>query len=500
MIERCDVVIIGARLAGSCAAAHLARAGHNVVVLDRAHFPSDQLSTHLLFPAGVDELRRMGALDAILAANPTKSPWLQLSTDNRATLLERWRASGPIDYCLCVPRPIQDVELVNAARAAGADVRERHRLLDVTFRGGRASGVRYADPDGSEHELIARLVIGADGRRSSVAAAVGAFKPYRASRNGRGLVFRYADDPEFGTREGSTIYQWRDGDSLGFLFPSAPSPTMLLLFMGAAAEATEAKGDPDGYWARKLAMHPSMARRIEGASNVSPLRCTGDTSAYFRASSGPGWALAGDAGHFKDPVIGQGQRDALWSGRRLAEMAGPVLSDPAAMDVALRNWERERDVECLHSYHFGNIETQVRPVSPVLIEVVRRTGRSPAPDLGDVFGRGRTVTQVLSLRRLVTGLGDALLRRTGASLAGTTSEALADLKVHLGVRQELLGRRFRSSRIVPGSDHPDPQPPALPRSPSAPRTTARPAATGETAAPRAAETEPAPALSNGARA
>lgn len=467
MTEHCDVVVIGSRLAGACAAAHLAKAGRKVIALDRLTFPSDQLSTHLLFPAGVDELRRMGALEAILAADPTRSPWLSLNTGQGTSVLERWRECGPIDYCMCVPRPIQDVELVNAARAAGADVRERHRFIDVIWRGGRAVGVRYADPKGVEHELAADLVLGADGRRSSVAAAVGAFKPYRASRNGRGLVFRYADDPRVGTREGRTIYQWRDGDSFAFMFPSAPAPKMLMLFMGAAEEAAEARKDAEGYWARKLAAHPAMAERVEGCTDLSPLRSTGDTSAYFRASSGPGWALIGDAGHFKDPVIGQGQRDALWSGRRLAEMVAPVLDDPAATDVALRCWERERDAECLHSYHFGNMETDVKPVSPVLAEIVRRTGRSAAPDISDVFGRGRTTTQVLTIPRLVTGLADALLRGTGgtggADRVRTVRSAVADLKVHLGVRQDLLGRRFRSSRLVPGSDHPDPRPPALPK-------------------------------------
>lgn len=483
MSERCDVVVIGSRLAGACAAAHLALAGKKVIALDRLTFPSDQLSTHLLFPAGVDELRRMGALEAILASNPTKSPWLSLNTSQGTSVLERWRECGPIDYCMCVPRPIQDVELVNAARAAGADVRERHRFIDVIWRGGRAVGVRYADPKGVEHELHADLVVGADGRRSSVAAAVGAFKPYRASRNGRGLVFRYADDPRVGTREGQTIYQWRDEESFGFLFPSAPSPKMLMLFMGAAHEATEAKKDPEGYWARKLERHPAMAARVEGCTNLSPLRATGDTSAYFRASSGPGWALIGDAGHFKDPVIGQGQRDALWSGRRLAEMVTPVLGDPGATDAALRCWESERDAECLHSYHFGNMETDVKPVSPVLAEIVRRTGRSAAPDLGDVFGRGRTTTQVLTIPRLVTGLADALVRGTegagGAGRMATVRSAVADLKVHIGVRQDLLGRRFRSARLVPGSDHPDPKPPALPRTRTVPSVAEAAAAAAE---------------------
>lgn len=460
MSEWCDVVVVGSRLAGAATATHLARAGRSVVALDRSRFPSDQLSTHLLFPSGVHELQRMGALEGILASNPTRSPWVSLQVGDQTESLERWRASGPIDYCLCVPRTIQDLELVRAARTAGVEVREKHTVLDVLWRGGRACGVRYLDGDREEHELHAKLVVGADGRRSGVAGAVGAFRPYRASRNGRGLVFRYGTDPLVDTQAGRTIHQYRDGDSLGFLFPSVPRGTVLLLFMGDASEVASAKRDPEGYWAAKLAQHPAMARRVEGVTELSGLRCTADTSSYFRASSGPGWALAGDAGHFKDPVIGQGQRDALWSGRTLAEATAEVLDHPAALDVALRRWEQDRDMECLASYHFGNLETRVEPVSPVLTEILRRSSRTEAPDVGDLFGRARTLPQVLSLPRLMAGLGDALRRGTGGrSPADTTRNALEDLSTHLRVRRELHGKRFRSRTPVTGSDHPDPEPP-----------------------------------------
>lgn len=460
MSERCDVVVVGGRLAGAAAASHLARAGREVVVLDRSRFPSDQLSTHLLFPSGVHELHRMGALEGVLAHDPTRSPWVSLQVGDEVEALERWRPSGPIDYCLCVPRTLQDLELVRAARAAGAEVREKHSVLDVLWRGGRACGVRYLDAAGEEHELHAKLVVGADGRRSAVAGAVGAFRPYRASRNGRGLVFRYGTDPLAGTQAGRTIHQYRDGASLGFLFPSAPRGTALMLFMGDAGEVASAKADPEGYWRAKLAEHPAMARRLEGVTELTGLRSTGDTSAYFRASSGPGWALAGDAGHFKDPVIGQGQRDALWSGRALAEATAHALDDPAALDVALRRWEHDRDRECLPSYHFGNIETRVEPVSPVLTEILRRSRRTEAPDVSDLFGRARTMPQVLTVQRLVHGLGDALRRGTGGrSAAETTASALQDLSTHLRVRRELRGKLFRSRTPVSGSDHPDPLPP-----------------------------------------
>jgi flavin-dependent dehydrogenase len=485
MDERCDVVIVGSRLAGATAAAHLARAGRRVVVLDRSHFPSNQLSTHLLFPSGVHELQRMGALDGILANDPVKSPWLSLQIED-SELTERWRPSGPIDYCMCVPRTIQDIELVRAARAAGAEVRERHRFLGVLWRGGRACGVRYAGPDGAEHTIYAKLVVGADGRRSSVAAEVGSFRPYRASRNGRGLVFRYGQDPLVGTRAGETIYQFWEGDSLGFLFPSAPRGKALMLFMGAAEEAAQAKADPEGYWADKMARHPRMAARAEGMTDLTPLTSTDATSAYFRASSGPGWVLLGDAGHFKDPVIGQGQRDAMWSGRVLAEDAEPLLDDPAELDRALRQWEQRRDRECLPSYHFGNIETRVEPVAPVFTELVRRSSIHPSPDLGDLFGRARSMPQVLSLPRMTAGLVSAMARPHAERPEGLSlKHTVRDLKVHLGVRKELLSRRFRSHVLVSGSEHANAEPPAY-------RAAARPAGRTRTTRDERPATPPDP--------
>lgn len=458
--EHCDVVIVGSRLAGACAAVHFARAGRSVVVLDRASFPSDQLSTHLLFPAGIHELQRMGALERILAHDPTRSPWLSLHVEDDAALLERWRPSGPIDYCLCVPRTIQDVELVAAARAAGADVREKHRMTDVLWHGGRAAGVRYRDRAGVERSIRAKLVLGADGRRSAVAGAVGAFEPYRASRNGRGLVFRYADDPMVDTRDGQTIFQWREGDTFAMVFPSAPRGRTLLLFMGPADEAARAKAEPEAYWRDKLDRHPAMARRTAGMTNLSALRATGETSAYFRASSGPGWALLGDAGHFKDPVIGQGQRDALWTGRAVADATAGLLDDPGATDLALRRWEDERDRECLHAYHLGNIETEVKPVTPVLTEIIRAAGRTTDADAGDLFGRARSLPQVVNLPRIAVGFAAAMRRGTGGGPRRVIArEAVDELMVHLRMRAQVWWPTFRNTRTLLGGEWAGARPP-----------------------------------------
>jgi flavin-dependent dehydrogenase len=452
-VERVDVVVVGARLAGCALASPLARAGRRVVVLDRMRFPSDQLSTHVLMPAGTSELAMMGALPRILALNPSRVRYVEIEVDG-AVCRERLRpAADGIDYGVCVPRDLQDVQLVEAAREQGAEVREGCVVEALRWRGGRVAGVLYRDADGERRELESTVVVGADGRRSTVASLVGAWTPYRLSRNGRGLVFRYMDDPHAGTPDAETYRQWREGDSFAFAFPTTPAGRLLILLMGHREEAGEARREPEEYWRRKLREHPGLAERTAGAAPGSKLRSTGETPAFFRASSGPGWALAGDAGHFKDPVTGQGMRDAMYAGRTLAQAILPALEDPVAVDAATRSWEAARDRECLPAYHFANADTRVEPQSPTLRELVRDAGRTSAPDLGDLFGRARTPQQIVPPQRAARALLAALVRGERPR-AETLRRAAAEAQTAVGIERELRAGRFRSTRVVAGSDHP----------------------------------------------
>jgi flavin-dependent dehydrogenase len=461
--ERADVVVVGGRLAGCAVAAPLARAGRKVIVLDKMTFPSDQLSTHLLMPAGASEFNKMGALPRILALNPTKVRYVHVRAES-ATATERVRpADDGIDYGLCIPRDLQDVCLVEAAREQGADIRERCTFKALHWRAGRVSGVRYTDADGAEHDIEATLVVGADGKRSNVAAAVGAYTPYRISRNGRGLIFRYCDDPSTDPITTTAYHQYREGDSMAFAFPSAPAGRMLILFMGHRDEVPEMRKDPEAYWQRKIIEHPSMATRLAGVdpTTYTKIRSTGQTPAYFRASSGPGWALAGDAGHFKDPVTGQGMRDAMYMGRTLAERVQPLLEDPQAVDRATRAWEAERDRHCVPAYHFANFDTRVEVQSPTVCELIRDAGRTTEPDITDLFGRARTLQEIAPLPRLAKATGIALLRGE-RSRRETVVRGLSELRTELEIRRERLRGAFRPTRVVTGSEHPGAEFPAAP--------------------------------------
>jgi 2-polyprenyl-6-methoxyphenol hydroxylase-like FAD-dependent oxidoreductase len=403
-----DAVVVGARCAGSAVATALARAGRDVVVVDRARFPSDTLSTHLLFAGGVAELKALGARERVEALGSPRLSEAHVAASGYGVTTACTPIDG-IDYSLCVRRPGLDTALVETARAAGAEVREGVRATGLLREGPRVTGVRVKDGD-DERELRAPLVVGADGRRSTVARLIGCEDPYAWNPNGRACFFAYFDEgrPEWN----GVAAQWRSGAELGTAFP-CDGGLVLVLLMPPRARGGAFREDPQGEYERTLARLPELAERLRGCKQQGKVRGAVDLPSYFRRSAGPGWALAGDAGHFKDPVTAQGIRDALRFGRRLGELAAPVIDDPDALDAALARWERERDRGCLETYQWTNLLARGEDVSAFETELYRRMSRRP--DLGrellDVFARSRRPSQVITARRSVGFAVRALLRR-----------------------------------------------------------------------------------------
>jgi flavin-dependent dehydrogenase len=312
-----------------------------------------------------------------------------------------------IDYAMCVRRTGLDAALVDTARAAGAEVREHARVTGLVWEGARVAGVRWAERGGPERELRAPLVIGADGRRSLVAREVGAERPHTSNRNGRACFFAYLEDPHDEWR--GVAAQWREGRELGTAFP-CDGGLLLVLLMPPRADAREFD------WDEAVAQIPALKERISGCRRVTKVRSAIDTTSYFRRSSGPGWALAGDAGHFKDPVTAQGIRDALRFGRLLGEAAAPVLGGrPQDLDRALARWERRRDRECAETYVWTNTLGRAAAMTPLEVELYRAAAADPEIARGvlDVFSRTRRPTQALRVRQALA-LGRRAMRRRGA--------------------------------------------------------------------------------------
>lgn len=443
-------MIVGARIAGCATAIALCRAGRRVVVLDRARFPSNTLSTHGFWPSAVSELSRLGALDRVLADGPPKVTSLLIHHLGH-TLRKPFNPVDGFSYGLSVPRTHLDVALIEIAREAGADVRLRSKVTALRWREGRAAGVRYTGADGTECEVSAPLVIGADGRRSTVAELVGAAIPYRGSRNDRGFVYWYMDDPKVGTEWRTTGALWRVGDSVVLAGPMAQD-RLSIVCMPPVGHVGRYRSDPLGMWERLLREHRHLADRVQGASRPTRMYSIAQLPAFFRASTGPGWALAGDAGHFKDPSVAQGIRDALHFGRLLGEAAAPVLDDGALLDAALMEWERHRDRACLSTYHWANRESGIDPVQPLLREAIRTFSRTDGGlEFADILSRIRDLEEVTSPGRSLVWLARALSRpdvdrRLVLSQVRAEAAIVRDTALERGLRRFRPQRKHASER------------------------------------------------------
>ncbi|MFI6987709.1 NAD(P)/FAD-dependent oxidoreductase [Nonomuraea wenchangensis] len=469
MAEQADVVIAGARCAGAVAAATLARQGLRVIAVDPARFPSTTVSTHLLFAGGVAELARAGVLDRVEKIGAPRLSRAFIGGPGHSATGGYTPVDG-LDYGMCVRRAPLDAALVDTAREAGADVREGHRVTGVIWENGRAVGVRVRSRDGGEteeppggqdgssasggsdgsggsggsrgsgeYEIRARLVIGADGRRSTMARLLGAEQPRVTHPNGRACYYAYYKDPREEWR--GTAAMWLTGRELGNAFPCDGGLSLVLL-MPPVERVPDFRGNMEAEFERTVTLVPGLAERLSGCTRATKVVSSTTHPSYFRRSSGPGWALIGDAGHFKDPVTAQGIRDAIRFARLLGERAGGVIHDPAALDQAVRAWERRRDAECVHTYHWTNLLGRGDALAPVQFELLRVLTGGPGGvrRVLDVYSRLRDPRETLAL--------PGLLRATVRALAHGAGERPAILRSATEALRELAGNRREARRLI----------------------------------------------------
>ena len=454
-VEEADVVIVGARIAGCAAAIRYAQAGARVVAIDRAEFPSNTPSTHGMFSSHVAELAAIGALPKVLALDPPRTTSIRIAHGGTVVTEPMTDTEGHA-YGLVVGRPELDSALLATAREAGAEIRERCTATGLLFADdGRVRGLRYHH-GGGEYQVSAPLVVGADGRRSRMAKLLGVERPYRTSANLRGFAWRYLPDPRPDVeRDHMIVSRERTIVMLGPM----PDGLMVQIAIPPVEDMPAWRTDTDRRWADLAVEHP-LVRDLLASPHCDPDRLnrsglgpgtlrSSDNTAFFRESSGAGWALPGDSGHFKDPVIGQGIRDALRAGRRLAEITAPHLDAPALLDRALADWERERDRDCLAAYHWGNRESRTDPMLDTLFaQVLGSFVDTPAQGrhLVDIFCRRWRADQVIGVRRSST----ALLRAFG-QVKGRRRQLLrtaaGEARIELDLLAERRADRFRGTRV-----------------------------------------------------
>jgi 2-polyprenyl-6-methoxyphenol hydroxylase-like FAD-dependent oxidoreductase len=346
-----DVIVIGARVAGSPTAMLLARRGYRVLAVDHATFPSDTLSTHIVHAPGVAALHRWGLLDRLAVTECP--PIMRYSFDfGPFTISGRSRAVEGIDAAYAPRRTVLDALLVDAARESGVEVREDYHV-DALLRGpeGTVRGIRSDD-----RVDTARIVIGADGRNSHVAKAVRP-EEYQTKPRLQYAYYTYFSDLPTGGFE--TFIRPDRG------FACAPTHDGLtMVVMGwPYAEATSYKSDVPGNFRRTLELVPEFAERVAAARQVAPFR-GGAVPGWFRKPYGDGWALVGDAGYNKDPITAQGITDAFLDAERCADAVDLWLGHGESYGDVMGAWHRERDAKALPIYEFTSQLATLQPPAP----------------------------------------------------------------------------------------------------------------------------------------
>lgn len=330
--SRYDVVIAGARCAGASAAMLLAREGLRVLVVDPLRYGSDTLSTHALMWGGVLQLRRWGLLDAIREAGtpPIGSTTFHYGAE---TIEIPMKPRDGVDALYAPRRTVLDPILVDAAREAGAEVVHGRAVVDlVRDDEGRVRGASIAGPDRDAVDVGAELVIGADGVHSRVARILDADYDYTVP-SAACSIYGYWSGLEL---DG---YHWfyDRGVSIGTI-PTNDDETCLFALI-ARGEFLDRKdeGIEALYLEAVERIAPDVAERVEASPRPRGLRAFPGTGGYLRRAAGPGWALVGDAGYFRDPITAHGISDAL----REAELLTRAIVDGGDRGVA--GYQRERD-------------------------------------------------------------------------------------------------------------------------------------------------------------
>jgi menaquinone-9 beta-reductase len=361
-----DVVVVGARCAGSPLAAMLAGRGLRVCVVDRARFPSETPSTHIIQSCGTRVLDRLGVLDAVLTAGAVPLDRMTMVIDDAVRIEGTVERANNPHPSLCVRRVTLDALLVDAAAAAGADVRTGVRVKSLITEGGRVTGVNT-----TSGPIQARLVVGADGRHSTVAALIGA-REYHVASPGKAFAWGYFEQVR--DRDGHARLA-RRGD-LGFL----ASPTDGDLYMAAIgidmAKQAEFHANREANFAAGIRAWPELADVLAGGRRVGPIRVLTNWHGYFREAAGPGWVLVGDAGHFKDPTPGQGIGDAFRQARRLAHAIEDGLGNTEP-DDAMQRWWRWRDDDAYEMHWLANDFGAPGAATPLTTRLMRDVAADP---------------------------------------------------------------------------------------------------------------------------
>jgi 2-polyprenyl-6-methoxyphenol hydroxylase-like FAD-dependent oxidoreductase len=446
MNDRFDVVIVGARCAGSPLALFLHRAGLSVCVVDAAGFPSDTLSTHMFQLSGIEILNELGVFDSVLkcGAPPIRDTFMKFE-DADLSGPPRLRPNDIQIPMLCVRRIALDIQLVRAVQDAGIDLRLHRRVTGLVERNGRVRGVTVQSRDGKTSTIEADLVVGADGRASTIARLTGA-RRYHVMPSERISTWAYFRNVP--AEPVARVFYYRKDDDFIVAAPADDGHFIAVACPSLDRLDSSYRTDSEGWFMRTMARCKPVGELLAGAERVTKFRGLTRFEGFFREATGPGWVLAGDAGHFKDPTPGQGISDALRQVKRLSQAIVRGIGDPNRLDRELHDWWRWRDRDGIQHHWFSFDVGRGGPLSPVMVEILRGISRNEETrkDFLDIFIHRQWPRNLFGLRALLGATGRLLANP--ARREGALADAMRLIRVELDRRtQGILPRMTERDQV-----------------------------------------------------
>jgi 2-polyprenyl-6-methoxyphenol hydroxylase-like FAD-dependent oxidoreductase len=342
----------------------LARKGYRVLLLDKATFPSDTMSTHLVHPPGVAALARWGLLERLEATGcpPVESYSFDFGP---LTISGSPRPIEGIARGYCPRRTVLDRLLVEAAVEAGAELREGFTVDELLSSEGEVTGIRGHLRGGLEVSERARTVIGADGKHSLVAKAVAA-EQYEERPSHLAMYYAYWSGLPVAGFD-TTV---RAEDRRGWAAISTHDDLTVLPFGWPVEEFQANRKDIEANFFATVALAPEFAERVHAATRESRFVGSAELPGYLRKPFGPGWALIGDAGYHKNPITAMGINDAFRDAELLTDALDDAFTGRRRYDEAMAGYQYSRDRAALPVYEFTDDFAQLRPPPPEMAQLL----------------------------------------------------------------------------------------------------------------------------------
>jgi flavin-dependent dehydrogenase len=378
MTNRYDVIVIGARCAGAPTAMLLARHGYRVLLVDKAPFPSDAMSTHVVHPPGVAALNRWGLLDRLVATGcpPIEDYSLDLGP---VMLAGSPRPVDGVSVAYCPRRTVLDKLLVDAAVEAGVELRESFTveaiLVDDT---GSVIGVRGRSRGGGAVTEHASVVVGADGRRSLLARTVRP-EQYHDRPSRMAMYYAYWSGLDISTFATTVRADQRRG------WAAAPTHDGLTVlgFGWPIEEFHQNRSDVERNFLATIELDPDFAERVHAARRESRYVGAAELGGYFRKPFGPGWALVGDAGYHKNPITAMGITDAFRDAQLVTKAIDHALTGRRPYGEAMQEYQQERDRLVAAVYELTDESARLSAPPPDMQELLQAI--SGSQDAMDAF-------------------------------------------------------------------------------------------------------------------